>query len=61
MYSITVKINTNDIDRLISAKNPSYKQSIQSAFSDVTNKLSLLQSTVSMIQSKKNTTITEMQ
>ena len=61
MYSITVKINTNDIDRLISAKNPSYKQSIQSAFSDITNKLSLLQSTVSMIQSKKNTTITEMQ
>ena len=61
MYSITVKINTNDIDRLISAKNPSYKQSIQSAFSDINNKLSLLQSTVSMIQSKKNTTITEMQ
>ena len=61
IYSITVKINSEDTNRTISIKNPSYKQSVQSAFFDITSKLSALQSTVSIIQSKTSTTITEMQ
>jgi hypothetical protein len=60
IYSITVKINTDDIDRLLSCKNTNYKASVQSAYYTIVSKLSTLEGKISTIQASSSTTVTEM-
>jgi len=61
MFSITSKTNTDEINRLISAKMPSYKTSTESSYQTAVSKLNTLQSTYNMIQAKTSTTVTEME
>lgn len=61
MFSITSKTNTDEINRLISAKMPSYKTMTESSYQIVLSKFHMLESTYNMIQSKTSTTVTEME
>lgn len=61
MFSITSKTNTDEINRLLSAKMPSYKIMTESTYQIALNKFNILESTYTMIQSKTSTTVTEME
>lgn len=61
MFSITEKTNSDEINRLISAKMPSYKTMTESTYQIAMNKLNTLESTYNMIQAKTSTTVTEME
>ena len=61
MFSITSKTNTDEINRLLSAKMPSYKTMTESSYQIAASKFNILESTYNMIQSKTSTTVTEME
>ncbi|MEI6426469.1 MAG: efflux RND transporter periplasmic adaptor subunit [Candidatus Absconditabacteria bacterium] len=61
MFSITVKINIDDVDRLVSVKNPSYKDMTKTNYHNIQSQISILESTLNIIQSKTTTTINEME